>query len=102
MTATTKPPTLPDPGFGRRWEWEQVATNPMRPRSKTWFASLWSRQGTLLGYIGEYPEFGWSGTIKARRKTVGAGVVPGVAVLHVGHSWRGAVTFAVAHGWVHR
>jgi hypothetical protein len=74
---TAQPPTLPDPGHGRRWEWEQVATNPLRPRSKTWFASLFSRQGNLLGYIGEYPEYGWSGTIKTRRKTVGAGIVPG-------------------------
>ena len=71
------PPQLPDPGHGRRWEWEQVATNPLRPRSKTWFASLLSRQGNVLGYIGEYPEYGWSGTIKTRRKTVGAGIVPG-------------------------
>jgi hypothetical protein len=31
----------------------------------------------VLGYIGEYPEYGWSGTIKTRRKTVGAGIVPG-------------------------
>lgn len=64
-TATRGHPELADPGHGRRWEWELAGS---KPRQRRWFASLVSRSGNVLGYIGEYDN-GWGGNARTRSKS---------------------------------
>lgn len=65
------PPELRDPGHGRTWQWDLVQTNPLRPSKRAWFGSLVSRSGSVLGYIGEYEGYGWSGSVKTRSQVKG-------------------------------